>query len=203
MKRSDFKVNSNPAYKASAKGGWLDEVCSHMVERMKPKGYWTKERCLEEALKYKTKSEFRENAINVYNNCSKGGWLNEVCSHLADRTTLGKNLWSKEQCAQEARKFKTRTDFQRESNSVYHRAMECGWLDEICSHMIKIIRSKNYKVCQEEALKYDNRNDFKKGSIREYEIALKKGWLDLICAHMDLKLQVTKISYWTKRKLSK
>lgn len=32
----------------------------------KPKGYWTKERCAEEALKYSTPDEFRKNAGSAY-----------------------------------------------------------------------------------------------------------------------------------------
>ena len=33
-------------------GGW-DDICSHMIEILKPRGYWTKENCQKESLKYK------------------------------------------------------------------------------------------------------------------------------------------------------
>ncbi len=43
----------------------------------KPNGYWTKEMCAEEALKYKNRSEFRKTYINAYNKSIKMSWINK------------------------------------------------------------------------------------------------------------------------------
>ena len=48
---------------------------------IKYRGYWTKERCKREALKYETKKEFREKNISVYNKINKNKWF-EFYSHM-------------------------------------------------------------------------------------------------------------------------
>jgi len=48
----------------------------------KPNNYWTKERCHEESLKYKTRSEFYRNSISAYSRSYRSKWLDEVCSHM-------------------------------------------------------------------------------------------------------------------------
>ena len=43
---------------------------------------WTKEKCHQVALKYKTAKEFRQNEKSVYATARNFGWLEEICSHL-------------------------------------------------------------------------------------------------------------------------
>ena len=49
---------------------------------MKPRGYWTKEKCQEEALKYESRSEFYKNSISAYKSSNNNKWLDEICSHM-------------------------------------------------------------------------------------------------------------------------
>lgn len=49
--------------------------------KKKPNGYWTYERCKEEALKYKTKKELRNECSIIYNKILKNKW-NDLLSHL-------------------------------------------------------------------------------------------------------------------------
>lgn len=44
--------------------------------------YWTKERCQEESLKYKNRSNFYKNSSGCYHSARKNGWLDEICSHM-------------------------------------------------------------------------------------------------------------------------
>jgi hypothetical protein len=48
----------------------------------KPYRYWTFERCKEEALKYKSRSEFQLNCIVAYEKSRKKDWLDEICIHM-------------------------------------------------------------------------------------------------------------------------
>jgi hypothetical protein len=43
--RYEWLKNSNTAYCAAFKKGWLDECPEHMIQLYKPKNYWTLERC--------------------------------------------------------------------------------------------------------------------------------------------------------------
>jgi len=93
----------------------------------------------------------------------------------------------KENCQIESLKYKTRSEFYKVSRSAYNSSRKNGWLDEICNHMVEIIKPKNYwtlKNCRREALKYKNKKEFNKGSMSAYSIAYKNGWLDEICNHM-------------------
>lgn len=44
--------------------------------------YWTKEKCTEEALKYKHRGEFQKNNKSAYKISLYNGWLDEICSHM-------------------------------------------------------------------------------------------------------------------------
>ena len=52
----------------------------------KPSGYWkVKENCINEAIKYESKTEFHSNANSAYNSSKEYGWFEEVCQHMIDR----------------------------------------------------------------------------------------------------------------------
>jgi predicted GIY-YIG superfamily endonuclease len=81
MTRKDFRIKSPSAYSTVVSKGWLEEVCKYLPGS-KPKGYWTKERCLEEALKYKTRVDFERNSISACVTARKNKWIDEICSHM-------------------------------------------------------------------------------------------------------------------------
>ena len=132
--RTEFQRGSGSAYSASLKNGWLNDICGHMPEKVKPNGYWTKEKCHEEALKYITKKEFNSVSNSVYSTAQKNGWLNDICSHMTKGER--KIYWTKEKCHEEALKYNKRSEFKKNSGG-YGAALRKGWLDEICSHMKK------------------------------------------------------------------
>ena len=71
--KTDLKNKYGRAYTFLLKSGDLEEACIHMCQKnVKPSGYWTKERCLEEALKYSTMKEFRNVSSAAYNASHKG-----------------------------------------------------------------------------------------------------------------------------------
>ena len=80
--RNDFRIGSSSVYMKCYENNWLDEVCSHMIMKNNLSGYWTKERCQEEALKYKHRSEFQNGSPSAYNKSHQMGWIDEVCSHM-------------------------------------------------------------------------------------------------------------------------
>ena len=73
-----FRKNSNNAYVKICTNKWIDELCSHMIRKKKKNNYWTKERCILEAKKYKTLNEFRKNKHSAYVTVVKNNWFNEI-----------------------------------------------------------------------------------------------------------------------------
>ena len=49
-----------------------------MARAAKPAGYWTKARCIKEARKNKTFSQFRKNCASAYAIAWRNGWLDEL-----------------------------------------------------------------------------------------------------------------------------
>jgi len=133
----DFINNSGVVYNIVLKNNWIDELCSHMIEIKKPKGYWTYEKCKEESLKYTNKTDFFKNANSAYNTSIKNNWLDELCSQIPN------GFWTKEKCQEESKKYNTRSEFNINSNVAYQKSRRKGWLNEICSHMKPVHDFKN------------------------------------------------------------
>jgi len=168
-----------------------------MKKECKPFGYWTKERCKEEALKYCGRLEFQKLSSSAYNASKNHGWLDEVCSHMISKY-YSKGYWNnKELCQKEALKYNKRTDFKSKSSSAYFAALENKWLDEISLHMVRIAHNFKWtkEKCQEEALKYNKRTDFNTFSHSAYVTACTNKWLIEICQHM--KILSIPHEYWT------
>ncbi len=97
-----------------------------------PRLIWTKEKCQEEALKYRHRWEFGENCKSAYCSAIKYNWLDEICSHME---VIKHPKYTKEECHQEALKYNTRTEFQNNSKGAYATSCKNNWIDEVCSHM--------------------------------------------------------------------
>jgi T4 RnlA family RNA ligase len=95
---------------------------------------WTKEKCHKEALKYKSRIEFKKGNNNAYSASIRNGWLDEICKHMGENK-IKNNYWTKERCAEEALKYKTKSEFEKGSPSAYVKSGKMGWKDEICKHM--------------------------------------------------------------------
>lgn len=57
-----------------------------MTPSQKPKGYWTKERVLEDAQKYNGKKEWFVNSRSGYATAQAKGWLTEATIHMHKKT---------------------------------------------------------------------------------------------------------------------
>jgi hypothetical protein len=86
LTRNEFLKSCGSAHTRALKKGWLDEICSHMNSNSKPRGYWTKERCREEALKYSDKQVFTENNSSCISIIYKKGWAEELLSHIENKS---------------------------------------------------------------------------------------------------------------------
>ena len=83
--RTDFAKGSGSAYTAAHSKGWLDEICKHMIARVKPKGTWTKAAVNHAAAACTTRTEFNTKHPSAYGAAKKNGWFDEVCAHMPKR----------------------------------------------------------------------------------------------------------------------
>ena len=143
---------------------------------------WSKEKCHEEALKYKTKIEFKKNNGSAYNSASKNKWLDEICSHMHRKYKVP-NYWTKERCHEEALKYNSRNGFKNGCGVAYSKSIKMNWIDDVCSHM-KQKQQLTKKDCHVIAMLHKTKTEFARGDVKIYRYALKNKWLDEICSHM-------------------
>ena len=183
--RQEFRHGSNSAYEYARKHHLLDTICNHMTRPL-PKVKWTDEAILEEAKKYSSKDDFRKACSAAYTIAHKRGIIEKVCSHMAS-TRKKRDYWTFEQCQKAASKYQSRNDFKKNDGSAYSTAVRNGWIEQICSNMVKPapkIKWTHEKLA-EEAKKYNSKKDFKLFSHSAYVTAVRNGVLDDICRHMQ------------------
>jgi predicted GIY-YIG superfamily endonuclease len=152
-------------------------------------GYWNKENCKKEALKYKSRLEFRKRACGAYDSSLRNHWIDEVCYHMNTNKRNPKGHWTKERCIKAALKCDSRNEFHKKYPGAYNNCFVKKWLDEVCSHMRSVMPNGYWTKdrCYKEALKYKYRNEFSQKSASAYACASSRGWLSDICNHMSYK----------------
>ena len=62
----DFARGNRPAYRATVRYGWFDDICSHMMRARTPSRLITKELCAKEALKHSSRGAFQKDSKKFY-----------------------------------------------------------------------------------------------------------------------------------------
>ena len=175
-----FQKGNGLVYDFAARHGWLDNICQHMDRDSIEVQHWTKERCQEEAYKYKTRKDFQKGCRGAYAAAYRNKWLDEICSHM-ERPTSSNRYWTIEKCREEALKYTTRKDFQGGSGGAYNAATKMGLLDTICAHMPRTNKPAGYWTkaqCIKEARKNRTMSAFRKNCPSAFSIAWRNGWID-------------------------
>jgi len=133
--RNEFQKKYGGAYKVARQNNWLDICYQHMNHKQKMWNYWTLNRCKEDALNYKSRSEWRKNSGSAYNAAMKNKWDKKCCEHMIN---LLKPDWSKENCIIDAKLYNSKSEWQRNSGSAYNAAYRNKWMYDCTKHMMKI-----------------------------------------------------------------
>ena len=147
--------------------------------KQKPSGYWNNyENNKAEAKKYNSRREFKKGCQSAYQVARKNGWLDTYTWFTEKKKPSG--YWTYETCFQEAKKYNSKTEFEKGCSSAYQVARKNGWLDIYIWFEEKQKPSGywNYETCFQEAKKYNSRGEFEKGCQRAYYVARQNGWLD-------------------------
>lgn len=95
--RGEFQDNSKSAYNLAQRRGYLDQICGHMnvldvSKENNPNFKWTHETLALEALKYKNKSDFKNNSTKAYAAAWRNKILDQICSHMIKNRNTKKTL---------------------------------------------------------------------------------------------------------------
>jgi hypothetical protein len=198
--RTEWSDKSVSAYLTAQRSGWREECCAHMTSIRNPAGYWTKERCMEDAYKFSTRTEWKAGSSRAYATAIRHDWFHECCIHMKHGRTVN-GYWTKERCMENAKQFKTRSQWQRSTNSGYSAASKSGWIDECCTHMEFMQKPAGYwtkERCMEDAKQFKTRSAWQKGVGDAYATAHRNGWIDECCTHMGSPQKPK--GYWTKER---
>lgn len=173
--RSKFEEGSGSAWAVAKKNGWIEEY-DWFVPQRNPVGYWTYDRCHEEAIKYSTRSEFQKGSPAAYSAARKNGWV----SDWMDAKVRPNGYWTYERCYEEAMKYTTLMDFRAKSPAAYSAVCKNGWHNEY-PWLERQLKPKGHwtkDICFEEASKYTTLKDFMDNNATVYYISRENGWID-------------------------
>lgn len=192
----DFTKDYNGPYLYASRRGWWDEICSHMVPKCGVKlgeSIWTKDKIIELAKNYETKTEFNQGkkkdsnftdykAKYAASIARDNGWWEEVCSHMKLNVNnrpryIYALLWEKEKIAYIGltQNLKDRfSEHKSPSNSVvYKTILDYGEpkFKNLTKRPVKVKNAGKYeekwKIIYEE-LGYKTINVSKTGSLGSY-----------------------------------
>ena len=105
-----------------------------------------------------------------------------------------KRKWTYESCYEEAKKYKTKVEFQKSNAGAFKYAYEKGLL-KVFDWFEEIKKPNGYWTkdrCEEEARKYHTKGDFLKGCSAAHHAAVVNGWLDDYDWLIDQRIDIIK-----------
>lgn len=126
---TDFRRFSGRAYQVSLINGWFTDY-SWLKRCHKTKGYWTREKCYDEAKSFISREEFANGSKSAYEVARQNGWLDEYTWFKKSRLSVPKGFWNRESCYLEAKRYKSKQEFHDGSIGAYQSAKRNGWLDD-------------------------------------------------------------------------
>jgi hypothetical protein len=166
----------------AVENGWWDKLTSDMVKTKKMSGEWNIEDALEEVKKYECVSHLQKDRPGLYKFLDRNNLLKVVFPKTFNELKMEKYN-DKEECRKEALKYDNKKDFTLNARPFYRSSVKNGWVNEICSHMIKPIRESKpskwtYELIKEKSSECRNRSEFEKKYSGAYKVAKKLGYID-------------------------
>ncbi len=207
-KLRDWELNGLAYYfvrRICRESGNLDlfEKCkAHMVVVKKPNGYWTKEKCILDAKKFKNLKEWVKNSSGAYTISVKNkSWYNECIKHMEKERKVNA-YWTKEKCIEESKKYRTTKEWVENAYDSYSAARRLNVLAE-CHKMMgrpfleekKLRKVWTKDECMHEAQKYKNLSSWRASHPQTCQYAYKNGWQKDCIEHMD-----TPRKEWTRER---
>ena len=180
--RSELYERYRKIHRASAKYGWIDELYpeSKREQKLHSPGYWDKkENCAEVCKNFKYRGELKKYNNTVYQAVLRNGWLEEF---FPETVQVPRHYWeNKEHCREEAKKYKTRSEFKTNASAAYLQCLRSGWIDEFIPEY-ELHRESGYwndkERCRKEASKCETRTQFRKLNQPAYHCSIENNWID-------------------------
>lgn len=184
--QSEWRKAGGGSMTAARVNGWIPAATAHMLSNQKTKGFWTKDRVLEDAKKYSYLAQWIKAKPSGYDAAKRNGWLEESRVHM-ESPKKPMNFWTKQTLIEDAGKYSTKSQWKANNASAYATALNKGFLDDCCAHMESIRKHDGYwtkENCLTSAKKYQTIAAWSKAEGNAYDATKRNGWLKAITAHM-------------------
>ena len=182
---SEWKIKSPGSYKAARADGYFEEIKSQMSPPAKePK--WNLESIAADAKKYSTKSEWRKHSGSAYVAAKRLRIIDDVCGHMTVLNPIGR--WSSDEAIiAEARKYNSKSEWQKHSVGSYEAAKKKGVFELAVAHMTRPVITVKWTeaAIREDAKRYSSKSEWARNSYGAYEAAKKKGIFTEVTSHMQ------------------
>lgn len=201
--RKEFKIADKNTFNAAERKGLINKLFQDKENQGKINHYYTDEEIEKMAKNYKTRNDFKAAHRTVYFTAAKRKILNKIFSEHENEGRLLKDFsnWTIEDYKKEAKKYKTRGEFQVKDKDTYNSALRKGIIDQIFDeHENKGIKFEHWTddTVREEAKKYKTVGEFLRAKNGAYKYALRHHMLDEIFDGHEYKGRTTNPSgYWT------
>ena len=95
------------------------------------RGKWSKNKCFEEAKKYKLRSEFQKNSSQAYHISMKNKWIEEMDWFPKNRIHPNGYWRNKENFLKEARKYTSKKELEKGNLAAYNAGWKYGYFDDV------------------------------------------------------------------------
>lgn len=119
----DFRKKSPAAYNVAIRNMWVSDY-GWLIRANRGRNYWTKEKCMEEAKKYTTRTEFQDKSPSAYSKAQKEKWLDDYTWFLNINTQ-----WTYDLAFKEASKYKNLSDFIKKAGGAYNASRRNNWIE--------------------------------------------------------------------------
>jgi len=144
-------------------------------------GYWTKDRCAEEAKKYKNRVDFMNNSQVAYTKARDiYKCLDDICNHMPPSLTK----WNYDLALKTAKKYKTRNELKLSEQTCWQWIKRNKLDDIMFAHMENKLTTYNMQELKKEAKQFQYREDWKTFNPKGYNKVMKEGLLNEYCKHM-------------------
>jgi len=134
-------------YISALRQGHLEAICEHygwkIPKKNKPKGYWTNEKIIEEALKYNSPVDWMNNSGSSYTLALKDKELFDRCISHMNGGHKPRGYWTEEIIIKSALKYATKKEWKAESGASYGQALKNKELFIRCVAHMEVIRKPN------------------------------------------------------------
>lgn len=119
----ELRKKFSSVYNKALKMGWLKDY-NWLSRASYGKYYWTKEKCMDEAKKYTTRTEFQDKSPSAYSKALKEKWLDDYTWFLNVNTQ-----WTYDLAFKEASKHKNMSDFIKNAGGAYNASRRNKWIE--------------------------------------------------------------------------